>query len=127
MNQETSGENDFFSRSREELKQYFQDRLLLAKMQATDKGSRIIAVLVLGMMGALLGNFVLLFLSLVAGFVLSALTGNFYVGFGIIAFFYVLLTMLFFYKRKKMMQLLTDLIIRIVFDPRDEEGPTNDH
>ncbi|RFN32791.1 phage holin family protein, partial [Salmonella enterica] len=83
MSAEANKEPDFFVNAKDELKQYLQDRLLLVKMQATEKGSRLISTLVVGMLGALLFFFILLFLSLVAGFVLSSLFNNFYIGFGI--------------------------------------------
>lgn len=121
MSEESIKESDFFSNAKEELKQYLQDRLLLVKMQATDKGSRLISTLVVGMLGALLFFFILLFLSLVTGFVLSAFFNNFYIGFGIIAGFYVLLGIVFVLMRKRITQFLIDMIIRIVFD-RNEEG-----
>lgn len=121
MSEDVTKEPDFFSNAKEELKQYLQDRLLLVKMQATDKGSRLISTLVVGMLGALLFFFILLFLSLVAGFVLSALFNNFYVGFGIIAGFYLLLGTVFVFMRKRITQFLIDMIIRIVFDRNEEK------
>lgn len=122
MSEEASKEPDFFVNAKDELKQYLQDRLLLVKMQATEKGSRLISTLVVGMLGALLFFFILLFLSLVAGFVFSSLFNNFYIGFGIIAGFYLLLGTVFVLMRKRITQFLIDMIIRIVFDRNEEEN-----
>lgn len=122
MSEEAVKEPDFFSNAKEELRQYLKDRLLLVKMQATEKGSRLISTLVIVMLGALLFFFILLFLSLVAGFVLSSLFNNFYIGFGIIAGFYVSLGIVFVLMRKRMTQFLIDMIIRIVFDRNEEEN-----
>lgn len=122
MSAEANKEPDFFVNAKDELKQYLQDRLLLVKMQATEKGSRLISTLVVGMLGALLFFFILLFLSLVAGFVFSSLFNNFYIGFGIIAGFYLLLGTVFVLMRKRITQFLIDMIIRIVFDRNEEEN-----
>jgi len=111
---------DFFTESRKELEQYVQDRMLLLKLQATEKTARLIAMLFSGLLVSLLSLFLLLFLSIMAGYYFATLTGSMYAGFGLVAAFYLLLLILVIVTRKWYAKKIIDAVISVVFD-KDED------
>ncbi|MBI2283771.1 MAG: phage holin family protein [Bacteroidetes bacterium] len=111
----------FFAASKKDLEGYVQDRIWLLKLQAGEKISRIIAVLVSILLIGLLSFFVLLFLSLMAGYYFSGLTGSLFTGFGIITGLYILLLVAIILGRKRIEAKVIDLVIRIFFDKTPEK------
>ena len=83
------------------VQQVVNDRLLLAKMEATEKLSILSGKLIIGVLAAALCFFALLFLSLMAGYYFSQVFDSYFAGFGLVAAFYVLLllVLLAFLKR----------------------------
>ena len=112
---------DFFTESRKELEQYIQDRILLLKMQASEKTARLVALLFTVLMIALLGFFVLLFLSMMAGYYFAGVTGSLFSGFGIVAAFYVLIMLLLILTRSWFSKKIINTVISIFFDKTDED------
>ncbi|MES2372545.1 MAG: phage holin family protein [Bacteroidota bacterium] len=113
--------DNFFTESRKELEQYIQDRLLLLKLQATEKTARLVALLFVVLMISLLGFFVLIFLSVMAGIYFSTTTNNLYTGFGIVTGFYLVLLLVFLLFRKWISRQVINTVIRIFFDKNDED------
>lgn len=113
---EKSEQEDFFKESKEELQQYLQDRIWLLKLQAGEKGSRIFATIITVLVIGLFGFFVLLFLSIMAGYYFAELTQSLFTGFSIIAGFYILVLALLIFYRKKIMAKLADTVIAHLFD-----------
>ena len=114
-------ENDFFTTSRRELEQYVQDRILLLKLQTSEKTARLVALLFSVLVIALLSFFVLLFLSIMAGYYFAGITGSLYAGFGIVATFYVLILVLLIFIRHGFNKKIINTIIKIFFDKTDED------
>lgn len=95
------------------VKEYIQLNYEIFKLEATEKvseiGSSLFSSLVLGIALFLF----ILTLSMGAGFYLSALLGDSYSGFAIIAGFYLLISIILFVGRKKLLENpLRDSIIR---------------
>jgi len=100
----------------ENLKKYVNTNYELFKLQAAERAS----VLGAGLIGwAIIGFVVVLFvffLSLCAGFYLSALLNNPYAGFVIITGFYLLVGLVLVLGRKKLLEgPLREKIVRIIF------------
>lgn len=112
---------NFFTESRKELEQYIQDRLLLIKLQATEKTARLVALLFVVLMISLLGFFVLIFLSVMAGVYFSTTTNNLYTGFGIVTGFYLVLLLTFVFCRKWISKQVINIVIRIFFDKNEDD------
>jgi hypothetical protein len=112
--------DNFFTESRKELEQYIQDRLLLIKLQATEKTARLVALLFVVLMILLLGFFVLIFLSVMAGIYFSTTSNSLYTGFGIVTGFYLILLLVFVVCRKWISKQAINVVIRIFFDKNDE-------
>jgi cell division protein FtsW (lipid II flippase) len=116
---------DFFTESRKELEQYVQDRILLLKMQASEKTARLVALLFTVLMIALLGFFILLFLSIMAGYYFAGITGSLFSGFGIVAAFYVVIMILLILTRSWFDKKIINTVIGIFFDKTDEDDATS--
>lgn len=110
-------ETSFFKESRQQLEQYVQDRVLLLKLQMVEKVSQLIALLFTGLTLALLAFFILLFVSIMAGYYFANITGSLYIGFGIVAMFYIILFVLIVSLRKKVIEKhIIDAVIKIFMD-----------
>lgn len=112
---------DFFSASRKDLESYVRDRIWLLKLQAGEKTAQLMAAMVSIIMIGLLSLFVLLFLSIMAGYYFSEITGSLFAGFGIVTGFYVVLLMALVLGRKKVEAKVIDTVIRIFF-AKTQEG-----
>lgn len=113
---------DFFAASGKELEQYFQDRLLLLKMQVGDKTASLITLLFSVMVIGLLAFFILLFLSIMAGYYFAGLTGSLYTGFAIVAFFYLCLLGVLVVMRKWFQRKMINILVRIFFAKTDNDA-----
>ena len=91
---------DFFKESKKAIEEYIEERMLLFKLQSIEKASKLIAVLFTGLLLAILGFFILLFLSIMLGYFFASITGSLYLGFGIVAAFYLILFLVIFKIRK---------------------------
>jgi hypothetical protein len=118
----------FFAETEELIETYIKDRLLLIRLDATEKGAKLAAHFVVGLTLGLLFFFILLFLSIMAGYYFSEVTGSQFLGFGIIAGAYaILFTILLLLRKKYIFPFLTNFVIGTVFDQTNEETdePTN--
>jgi hypothetical protein len=114
----------FFAETEELIETYIKDRLLLARIEAAEKGAKLAAHFATGLVLLLLSFFILLFLSIMAGYYFAELTGSQFYGFGIIAALYILLLVILLIIRKRyIFPFLTDFVIKTLFDQvNDEDG-----
>jgi hypothetical protein len=95
-----------------DLKAYTNTRLQLIRLEAVSKiteiGSELFSSLALGLIGFLF----ILFFSLMAGFYLAAYFKEYYIGFGIVAGFYLLIGLIMYVFRKEIF--LTPIRKRII-------------
>jgi uncharacterized membrane protein YdjX (TVP38/TMEM64 family) len=117
--------DDFFVESRKELEQYVQNRILLLKMQAAEKTARVVALLFSVLIIALLSFFILLFLSIMAGYYFASITGSLFTGFGIVAGFYVLILTVLIFTRERISKKIIDTVISVFFDKTDDDDETS--
>jgi putative superfamily III holin-X len=92
---------NYFRETKQRVSQYIQNRILLLRLQATDKASNIAATIITIVIIVLIGLFLLIFASITLGCWLAELTGSLTAGFGIVALFYlvVLLAVIFFLRK----------------------------
>jgi hypothetical protein len=115
-------EKNFFEESKDAIKRYLQDKLLLLKLQLTEKIAKLISVMFACLMIAVLIFFIILFLSIMAGFYFASLTGSNFWGFGIVAAFYLILLIIIIILRKKVLQKsIINMIIAVMFEKTKEE------
>ena len=115
-------QKNFFEESKDVIKRYLQDRLLLLKLQLTEKIAKLISVMFACLMIAVLIFFIILFLSIMAGFYFASLTGSNFWGFGIVAAFYLILLIIIIILRKRVLQKsIINMIIAVMFEKTKEE------
>src|SRR5215831_11455100 len=115
-------QNSFFAESREVLEKYIQDRLLLLKLQLTEKISKLVAAMFTSLLIAVLGFFILLFLSIMAGYLFASLTGSTFLGFGIVAAFYLILLIVIIAIRKNVIHKnIINMVIEVMFEKTKDE------
>lgn len=107
-------EQNFFKDTKQKLQQYIQQRILLLRLQATDKISRIASAIITVVLMVVIGLFLLIFASITAGFWLTHLTGSAIAGFGIVALFYFVVFLFIIIFLKKILQnLLINKLIQL--------------
>ena len=110
----------FFESTRQLVEQYVKERLLLLKLQTAEKTARLVSLVFAAFIFTVFSFFILLFLSLMAGYYFTGLTGSIYYGFGIVTAFYVLLlTISYSFRRKWLYKYFSDLVIRQFFENTD--------
>jgi ABC-type glycerol-3-phosphate transport system permease component len=121
-------QNSFFEESRQALEKYIHDRLLLIKLQLSEKISKLVAGLFTGLLIAVLGFLILLFLSIMAGYAFASLTGSNFLGFGIVAAFYLILLIVMIAIRKTVIQKhIMNMVIGIMFEKTKEKDENEKH
>ena len=95
---------NYFQDTKSKFRQYIQQRILLLRLQATDKISRIAAAIITSVLLVVIGVFFLVFLSITAGLWLGEILNSYAAGFGIIALFYLLVLLFVIFGWKKMLQ-----------------------
>ena len=117
-------QEDFFAASKTALEKYIEDRILLLKLQSVEKISVLVSLMFTGLLMALLSFFVLLFISIMAGYYFASLTESMFAGFGIVAGFYIILLIILATAGKKYLTVfITNLVIKIFFDQNaDDDG-----
>lgn len=119
---EQQNDKSFFVETEEVVEQYVRDRLLLFRLQATEKASHLIALMVSGILIGMVGFFIMIFLSIMAGYYFSEITGSLFYGFGIITLFYVVLfVVLLLFRKKYLHKWIVDTVVRIVMDNKNDE------
>ena len=115
-------QKNFFEESKDAIKRYLQDKLLLLKLQLTEKIAKLISVMFACLMIAVFIFFIILFLSIMAGFYFASLTGSNFWGFGIVAAFYLILLIIIIILRKRVLQKsIINMIIAVMFEKTKEE------
>lgn len=95
---------------------YVKERLLLMKLQAAEKTAEMSAVLFGAAIISLFVFFIVALLTLLACYFLIDVTGNFYLGVGAVAIFYILLVVVLLLLRKKFpLQFVSNGVIKMLF------------
>jgi hypothetical protein len=113
--------NGIFSEIKDAVEENIDARLELLQIQASDKAARLVGAMTYGIAAGSLFVFGLLFLSFVAGFYFSYITGSRTQGFGIVVGIYALLIFLLIIFRKRFVAFISNIIIAIIFENIDEE------
>jgi hypothetical protein len=117
----------FFEETQEMIEDYVGNRIQLLKLQTAEKSSKLVSLLLTVLVMALLCFFILLFLSITAGYFLAQKTGSLFTGFGIVAIFYVVLLVVILYLRKRFLdKYISDTVIKIFFDSTADDDDTDE-
>jgi hypothetical protein len=120
-------EPDYFIESKEKIKEYIQNRLLLLKLEMIEKTSKLVSAMFIGLLITVLSFFIILFLSFMAGYYFASITSSLYLGFGIVCGFYLLLLVFIILTGKKMLHTyITNAVIRTIFDHTADNDEDDD-
>ncbi len=103
----------FFVEVKDMVEEYVEDRLLLVRLQLTEKAAKLssVAFLLIGI--CMLCIILLMIISFIAGYCLSKATGSYPIGFGILAIIYVLLIFLLIIIHKKYTgKIISDRVVK---------------
>jgi hypothetical protein len=97
-------EANYFQDTKKRLKQYIDQRILLLRLQATEKVSRIAATIITTIVLSVIGVFLLIFLSITAAIWLGEILNSYAAGFGIVTLFYLVVFLFVIFVLRKMLQ-----------------------
>lgn len=93
----------FFKNTQLIVEEYVKERLLLLKLQTAEKAAKLTSVILTGFIIGAFILVILLLVSIITGYFLTELTGNWYFGFGIVTVFYILLAAVLTYFRNALL------------------------
>ena len=116
-----STQEGFFEESKKKIEEYVQDRLLLLKLEAVEKTSRLIATMVAGLLIATFGFLIIIFISIMIAYLLGELIHHVFWGFGIVAALYIiLLGLIIFYRKTLIEKRVINMVIDIFFEKNND-------
>ena len=123
-----STQEGYFEESKKKIEEYVQDRLLLLKLEAVEKTSRLIATMFSGLLIAMFAFLIVLFISLMAGYLFGDLIHHIYWGFGIVAGLYIILLIGIIASRKRVIEKrVINMVIDIFFEKNNRENKEEIH
>jgi hypothetical protein len=99
----------------DQLKEYAETQIKLAKYEAIDRSSKFLASLITDMLVAVVFVLTFLFLSFALAFILSRWLGSNWAGFGCMAGIYLIIAIILILLKDKMQQPIINLLIRKFF------------
>ncbi len=100
----------------DQIKEYIELQIKLAKYKAIDGSSGVIASVIVGATLGVLALFLILFASFTLGFYLSEVFQSFWAGFGCVAAFYLVLVLILVLSSKSVKASIADKMIRKIFN-----------
>ncbi|MCW3110176.1 MAG: phage holin family protein [Segetibacter sp.] len=103
----------FFVQVKEMVEDYVDDRVLLLKLQATEKAAKASSTLFIGVVITFISLILFMIISFIAGYYLSQAVNSYPGGFAILAGIYVLLIIILLYVHKKFTsKMIIDSVIK---------------
>jgi len=118
--------NSFFGEYRERIEGYIQNRLRLMQLQLTQKTANLSATLTWAILFAGMLFFLILSVSLMAGFYLGERWGSYWLGFACVAGIFLLKIIFLILFRKSIQRMVTNRVIESMLTPKTEDhAPEN--
>jgi DMSO/TMAO reductase YedYZ heme-binding membrane subunit len=110
----------FFVETKEMIEEYVEDRILLLRLQLTEKAAKLTPFIFIALVVCFLLLILMLIITFIAGYYLSKAVNSYPAGFGILAAFYVLLIIVALYMHKKYFgKYLADKVVKLSFEKND--------
>jgi energy-coupling factor transporter transmembrane protein EcfT len=107
----------FFLETKEMIEEYVEDRILLLKLQLTEKAAKLSSVLFIAVAVGFLLLILFMIVSFVAGYYLSQAVGSYWGGFGILAVFYLVVIFILLYMHKAFLnKYIIDKVVKNSFN-----------
>jgi len=114
-------DKDFFEDTHVLLTNYIEDRILLTKIEATKKSSKLISSSLVLVIVIVFLFFVFLFAGLMGGYFLADKLGSLYKGFGLMSAIYLaILTLFLFFFKQSLINTVSNNIIKVFFEHTEE-------
>ena len=111
---------NFFTDFKDLAEEYFDDRILLYKLQLTEKAAKLSSVGFLMILIGFFGLIIFMILSFIGGYLLSSAVGSLIGGFAILAGIYMLfIVVLIIVHKKYTKKKVIDRIIQFSFEQED--------
>lgn len=99
----------------DQLKEYAETQIKLAKYEAIEKGSKMLGGFVVDFIVSVCFVLTFLFVSLAIAFALSSLLNSYWAGFGCMAAIYLIIALIMMNRKDKLKPKLTDMFIKNFF------------
>lgn len=110
----------FFVQMKELMEEYVEDRLLLVKLQLTEKAAKVSSALFIAIAVGFISLVLFIIISFIAGYYLSQAVDSYPGGFGILAGIYVLLIMLLLFIHKKYTaKIVADNVVKFALNQKE--------
>jgi hypothetical protein len=111
----------FFVQIKDMVEEYVDDRMLLLKLQATEKAAKASSTLFLGVIVTFISLVLFMIISFIAGYYLSQAVDSYPGGFAILAGIYILLIFVLVLIHKKYTgKMIIDSIIKFSFETKEK-------
>lgn len=125
MSEKSSG--GLFNGIKQELEANIEARLELLKLETTEKIARLSGIISVVIIAGVLFLFMLLSISLMAGFYFSRLLNSDFYGFAVVAGFFLLsFIIMIIFGRKKLATFVTDKMIEAIMEKTADPNPETD-
>lgn len=121
MSRGSSG--SFLGSIRQEIEGYIDAKINLFKLEATDKAARIAGALSVVALVSLVLFLILLFTSLMAGYYFAQLLGSEFLGFAMVAGFYMVALIFILVFRKRLATFIANKVVAMIFQNTGASGP----
>lgn len=113
----------FFVETKEMIEEYVDDRILLMRLQLTEKAAKLSSFVFIAVAVGFLLFILFMIVSFIAGFYLSQAVGSYWGGFGILALFYVVVIFILLYMHKSFLsKYIIDKVISNTFNVTKTPG-----
>ena len=120
---ENENPTSVFDDLQETVQHTISNRLLLLKLEATEKMALLSGKLIFAMITGVLLFFTILFLSLMVAYYLSQIFDNYLIGFACVALFYVLLLLLTLWRGQgKIIAAVSNTVINILLNESNSQN-----
>jgi hypothetical protein len=119
---ESTEQKQYFSTTKEMIEKYVENRLLIMKMEAADKGSTATTGIIVGVGLLFCGVCFLFFLSVFLAYALGNLIDNRLLGFGIISALYLAMILGCWFGRHAIVRKVSDIIVKMYFKNKDPKN-----
>lgn len=117
---------DIFQKWKDKLTNLVETKVRLMQLEFIERASGAMSFLIFAVLLLLLGFGVFLFIGLGVAEMLSALMGSYILGYLSVAAFYLLLIIIFFGCRKKVTKALSSMFISILTEKKDDDDDEDD-
>ena len=110
----------FFVETKEMVEQYVEDRLLLLKLQTTEKVAKASSFIFIAVAVGFVSLILFMIISFIIGYYLSQAVGSYPAGFAILAGIYVVLIFVLLYMNKRFIaRKISDTVVKFTFENKE--------